>query len=254
MVDWPVASVSNPLGSSSILLVCEHASHFIPPEYSGLSMAEQDLVSPAAWDPGALMVARRLSFKLDAVLIEATVSRLIYDCNRPPESSDAIRAQSELYEIPGNANISAEEHLSRVRTVHDPFHAAVDDALTKHIKNNGESSILISIHSFMPVYFGKHREAELGFLHGEGSTLAKAACDIATDEGRYRCRMNEPYSSADGVLYLIDRHGSTRGVPSLMLEISNALIASPVQAAQMGDYLASLLSRVPNDAEYVSAQ
>lgn len=83
-------AVENADGDSGILLVCEHASATLPARYGDLGLATETLSSHIAWDPGALAVARFLSQKLDATLVFQRFSRLIYDCNRPPESLSLI--------------------------------------------------------------------------------------------------------------------------------------------------------------------
>jgi len=92
-----------------IVLVCEHASNFVPPNFNGLGLSEKQLQSHIAWDPGALDTAKLMVSKLDATLVASQVSRLIYDCNRPPHSSTAIPLSSEQQSIPGNSSITPAE-------------------------------------------------------------------------------------------------------------------------------------------------
>src|SRR5690606_20053280 len=92
----PVA-VDNPDGRGEVLLVCEHASKRLPERYGTLGLSDEALSSHIAWDPGALAVARLISRQLDAVLIHQRFSRLVYDCNRPPESPAAMPATSEIF-------------------------------------------------------------------------------------------------------------------------------------------------------------
>jgi len=99
--------IMNPNGSSSIVLVCEHATHFIPDVYNNLGLSSNNLKSHVAWDPGAAAVAQELSRVMDAVLVQGVVSRLLYDCNRPPSSPDAIPKRSEIIDIPGNHNVTS---------------------------------------------------------------------------------------------------------------------------------------------------
>ncbi|NND18222.1 MAG: N-formylglutamate amidohydrolase, partial [Silicimonas sp.] len=82
--DGPAAEVVNPGGCAPICLVCEHASPAIPSSLGLLGLADEDRYSHAVWDPGAGDLARSLSERLDAPLVLGRVSRLVYDCNRPP--------------------------------------------------------------------------------------------------------------------------------------------------------------------------
>ena len=64
-----VIEVINPAGCGRFVLVCEHASNFIPDEYNSLGLSKKGLNSHAAWDPGALEIAVALSEILDAPLV-----------------------------------------------------------------------------------------------------------------------------------------------------------------------------------------
>ena len=110
----PVVRVLNEEGASPYVLVCEHASNFIPQGYGGLGLGEADLRRHIAWDIGAEKVARDLSRHLDAPLVIAGYSRLLIDLNRPPESQTAIPGISESTVIPGNAGLTAEQRQARV--------------------------------------------------------------------------------------------------------------------------------------------
>ena len=74
-----------PHGASPVLIICEHASRTLPESFGDLGLSHEALSSHIAWDPGALAVARGMSASLDATLVYQRFSRLIYDCNRPPE-------------------------------------------------------------------------------------------------------------------------------------------------------------------------
>ena len=85
-----MVKVFNSEGQAPILLVCEHATNFIPARFKDLGLTPAQLQSHIAWDPGAIETAEAMAEILDAPLISATVSRLIYDCNRPPDSATAM--------------------------------------------------------------------------------------------------------------------------------------------------------------------
>ncbi|MFC6490697.1 N-formylglutamate amidohydrolase, partial [Nitratireductor sp. GCM10026969] len=98
-----IVETINAEGAGTVVLSCEHAANFIPPEFADLGLAREVLESHIAWDPGASAVARHLSRHLDAPLVAQRVSRLVYDCNRPPDAEAATPARSEAYAVPGNA-------------------------------------------------------------------------------------------------------------------------------------------------------
>jgi predicted N-formylglutamate amidohydrolase len=212
----------NETGRAAIVLICEHASNRLPAALGTLGLAAEDLSRHIAWDIGAEATARRLSRLLDAPLLLQRYSRLAYDCNRPPESPDSIPEVSETTIIPGNRNLSAEERLARIRSVYRPFHHGVS-ALLDARAAAGQRTILVSIHSFTPVYKGKTRTLELGILHDRDTALSSK---LIKSFPNIDARLNEPYGPKDGVLHTLNLHGFARGLAHAMIEIRNDLIAN----------------------------
>jgi predicted N-formylglutamate amidohydrolase len=227
----------NPGGSSSVLLVCEHASRRIPDHLGDLGLSPEARRSHVAWDPGALAVARDLSDRLDAALVAGTISRLVYDCNRPPEAPDAIPTRSEATDIPGNRALSAAARAGRIRDIYAPFHAALAHHLARRPR-----PVLVTIHSYTPVFHGHPRPTELGILHDRDARLADAMLARAGDHLPLVTRRNDPYGPADGVTHTLRRHALGPGHPNVMLEIRNDLIATDAQQRRIAGGLASLLA------------
>lgn len=228
----------NPEGESPILLICEHASPHLPDEFGTLGLPDEALSSHISYDPGALEVARAMSGELDAALVEGRVSRLALDCNRDVGSPDLVPERSEIYDIPGNRALPADEKARRIREIHDRFHGAVEAILDE----SERIGCMATIHSFTPVYFGVRRSTELGVLHDACAKLADLVIELAPGFTSLRANRNEPYGPADGVLYTIRRHAIERGLPNVMLEIRNDLIRSQEQQSEVGKALAELLA------------
>ena len=104
--DIKFVEVVRPDGRSPIVLVCEHASPYIPASFQDLGVSPAARVSHVAWDLGAMAVARAMSRILDATLVSSQVSRLVYDCNRPPDAPDRMPTHSEAYAVPGNCDLT----------------------------------------------------------------------------------------------------------------------------------------------------
>lgn len=236
-----VVHLWNAEGRSEVVLVCEHASSFIPDHLRHLGLSAQDRLSHAAWDPGALEVAKHLSRRLEAKLVAGAVSRLVYDCNRPPDAPDAMPARSELIAVPGNVGLDAAAKAARVATYYDPFHAAVRAAL--QVTRN---AILVTVHSFTPVFHGKARHVEIGVLHDADTRLADAM--LATADRAFNVQRNQPYGPQDGVTHTLKEHGLAGGHLNVMIEVRSDLIATPQQQAEMagilGRWLETALSQV----------
>ncbi|MCF8481093.1 MAG: N-formylglutamate amidohydrolase [Rhodospirillum sp.] len=228
--------IVNPLGRSSLLLVCEHASHHIPPEFGSLGLSEEALTSHIAWDPGARDLAFALAENLDATLVAARVSRLVYDVNRPPDSDSAIPEVSEAWRIPGNENLSPTERAERVDRIYRPFRDGLAETLDQRTHDRRPVA-LVTIHSFTPVYNGVARQVQVGVLHDSDTRLADGFLARMGD-GRFDLRRNEPYAPADGVTHTLREHGIARGLPNMMIEIRNDLLANSSDRSTMAAWLA----------------
>tara|TARA_R110000787_G_scaffold27582_9_gene76222 strand:- start:2203 stop:2997 length:795 start_codon:yes stop_codon:yes gene_type:complete len=239
--EGPAFAVLRPGGASDVVLICEHASKTMPKSLGTLGLDGAALESHIAWDIGAERVAELVSERLDAALVLQRFSRLAYDCNRPPESAGAYPEQSEIYEIPGNAGLSAEDKARRARALYHPFHQAIDALIDARLAQ-GRSVVLVTVHSFTPVYFGRPREGFLGILHDEDRRLADAMLEAAASMKLEKVSRNYPYGPADGVTHTLKRHGLTREIANVMLEIRNDLISDDAGQHQWAGHIAELLA------------
>src|SRR5262245_23876361 len=147
--------VTNPVGSSPYVLVCDHASNYVPSQYGTLGLEPADLDRHIAWDPGALPVAQRIAAALDATLVESCVSRLVIDCNRALHAEDLILevSVSERIVVPANQRLSTQEREARIALSWRPFHDAIESVIAARLAE-GRDTALVSVHSFTPVFKG----------------------------------------------------------------------------------------------------
>lgn len=235
-LDEAIVDVRRAQATSRLVIVCEHASPRIPSEFNNLGLPDAALSSHVAWDPGALAVAEGLADRLRATLIAARTSRLVYDCNRPPDAADAMPARSEAVDVPGNSDLTDAQKVDRVKSYYDPFRLAVSRILSEI-----DDPILVTVHSFTPNYHGVRREVEIGILHDSDARLADAM--IATADTSHDVRRNEPYGPADGVTHTLKAHALPRGHLNVMLEVRNDLIADEVSQAAMAETLSDWTRR-----------
>ncbi len=228
--------IHNEQGKSGILLVCEHASNHIPTQFNKLGLMDDVLQSHIAWDPGAFEIAQHISNTIDAPLVYATNSRLVFDCNRTPDAVDAIPERSEVYDIPGNTGLSPEQKEERIKFCYTPFH----DLISKTIKGHNSIQAIVTVHSFSPVYNGVERNVELGVLHDTDQSLADRIIENAILLSEMKTVRNQPYGPKDGVTHTLKRHGIENNILNVMLELRNDLIHTEAQQIQV----ASTLSRV----------
>lgn len=216
-------NIYNACAKHPVVLVCEHASAFMPERFNQLGLTDAASASHVAWDPGASAVAHHLADELNAVLVESTVSRLLYDCNRPPESSTAVPVQSEIYPIPGNENLTEQSRNARAQEFYFPFEQTLAQTLADH----PSTPILVTIHSFTPIYHGRQRTVEIGILHDSDQRLADAILHSAQPYAdQFNVQRNQPYGPKDGVTHTLLRHGVQNRLLNVMLEIRNDLIAT----------------------------
>lgn len=235
-------SVINRAGRSDIILVCEHASRKIPLSFGNLGLDDDVLNAHVSWDPGALAVAELLSKSLDAALVYQNYSRLVYDCNRPPESSGAMPEKSEIFVIPANQNLSAHERYARTSKLYIPFHDEIDTLINER-KRQGRNVVVVTIHSFTPVYFGQKRDVEIGILHDQDARLADRMLDNASRDGaNWRVERNKPYGPQDGVTHTLKLHALPSKLENVMIEIRNDLVADTGGEQAIAQYLHDLLT------------
>lgn len=241
--DSDIVTVSCASGASPVVLVCEHASHFIPPDLGDLGLSDRARYSHIAWDPGAMGVAQAMSHALDATLVASNVSRLVYDCNRPPDAEDAMPDEVEAFRIPGNAGLSPAERAARASAYYKPFQKTL--AATIAAKTE---PVIVTVHSFTPVFNGLARSIEIGLLHDADPRLADAVLAQATG---FKIERNAPYGPGDGVTHTLKEHGLAHGHLNVMIEIRNDLIQTEAEQVKMGDTLATWLTKALTQAGVV---
>lgn len=233
--------VENPAAAGPFMLVCEHASNHLPALWGDLGLGPEARRAHIAWDIGALGLARGLARRLDAVLVHAPASRLVYDLNRAPDMPGAMPARSEHYDIPANAAISVAERLRRTEALYLPWTSGLHGLIARRIAL-GRRPVIVTVHSFTPVWFGTPRAVEFGVIHDADPTLARAVLAAAQRLTPLRAALNAPYSAADDVTHTLRIQATPYGLPNAMLEIRNDLLATPEAEESMADMLAPVLN------------
>jgi predicted N-formylglutamate amidohydrolase len=219
--------VVNARGTSPFVIVCDHASNRIPSRYGDLGLTPVERLSHIAWDPGALAVSLTLSDLLDAPLVHSTVSRIVIDCNRELDAPDLIWTLSEATHIPANRDLDAAERSYRIEHYHRPYHAAIE-ALLAARRQAGQTSILVCMHSFTPVYHGVKRPWPIGLIHGRDTRFTRALFDaLKAEDPSLNVGWNEPYAALKGVTLTLERHGDGGGIEATMIEIRHDEIIHP---------------------------
>ena len=242
----PAFALEREQGASPFLLICDHASRRIPRALGDLGVPESDMQRHVAWDIGAAGVATRLAATLDAFAILQNYSRLVIDCNRPLGAPGSIVARSEATDIPGNSNIDAAAAAARAREIFLPYHARIAAELDRRAAK-GRHTILISVHSFTPVYHAVARPWQIGMLYGRDGRVAQRLLATIRAEGRWNVGDNEPYAVTATTDYAIPVHCETRGIAHVGLEIRQDLIGQADGQAEWAARIAEWLTRIEPD-------
>ena len=244
--DVLAAELINPNGKAPIVLICEHASNFIPSFLHDLGLNSEGMLSHAAWDIGAYEMACEISELLDAPLIASKISRLVYDCNRAPESGVGIPSKSEIIEVPGNKNLSKDEIDDRVKFVYEPFHELINKTISDpdrvSLSKQHTSPTIITLHSFTPVFFGEERSVELGILHDKDDRLAKLMMQEAISRTKLKAEFNAPYDASDNVMHTINKHSGNTDFMNVMIEIKNDLLSNSSDINSIALDLSNIIS------------
>ncbi len=123
--DVPPVLERNGTGRSPFLLTCDHYGRLIPRRLGDLGLPAREFERHIAWDVGIAGVAEALSKHLDAHLIAQRYSRLVIDCNRPPEAPSSIPRVSEATTIFGNEGITRDAAEARRKSIFDPYHRRI---------------------------------------------------------------------------------------------------------------------------------
>lgn len=232
--------ILNPGAPSAYLLLCDHASNYVPRALGDLGLEAAALARHVAWDIGAAEVARRLAERLEATAILSGFSRLAADANRRPEDPNCMPAKSDDVEVPGNRGLTPAVRETRLAALHRPYHRAIATELERRLAE-GQRPVLVSVHSFTPVMQGFVRPWEIGVLWNEDERLARPVIRALEQRG-LAVGDNEPYSGRDPHGYTLHHHAEPPGHPHVLFEIRQDLIDTHKGAVAWGDRLAPILA------------
>ena len=237
--DFPAFTAMAGDDGGGILIVCDHAENRIPEAYADLGLPKAELARHIAFDPGAAAVTRHLAKQLAAPAVLSTFSRLLIDANRGEDDPTLVMRLSDGAIIPGNAGVDAAERSRRVLNFHAPYHAAINAAIDRAMAV-GRPPMIVSLHSFTPVWRGQARPWHAGILWDTDPRLAVPLIEGLRSDAGLVVGDNEPYDGAlkNDTMY---RHGTARGLAHALVEIRQDLISDEASAEAWAKRLAALL-------------
>jgi predicted N-formylglutamate amidohydrolase len=244
--DVPPVHENSPAGRSPFLLTSDHYGRAIPARLGDLGLLASELTRHIAWDPGIAGVADALSKDLDAHLIAQLYSRLVIDCNRPPQAPSSIPLVSEATIIPGNDGLTREAAEARRSEIFDPYHRRIIETIDRRLRD-GVPTVLVSLHSFTPVYAGIARPWHIGTLYHRDTTLPPLLLKHLRAEDGLVVGDNEPYAVSDDTDYTIPFHGEARGLINTGIEIRQDLIADEAGQRQWANRLARIFAEIETE-------
>jgi predicted N-formylglutamate amidohydrolase len=222
--DEPAPVVAfNSGGSSPFLILGDHAGNAIPRRLGTLGLSPEDRGRHIAWDIGVRGLGELLATALNAPFLHQHYSRLVIDCNREPQSAEAIPAVSDGSRVRGNERLSDAGRAQRIAEIHAPYQERISAELAIR-RQAGRPTILIALHSFTPIMAEIARPWHVGVLYSGGDTgFATTLLQALQRESGTVIGDNEPYEM-DDTDHTIPRHAFANRIPYAELEIRQDLI------------------------------
>ena len=224
------------------VLVCDHASNWMPPSYNALGLEAAELERHIAYDIGVGGVTRELNRLMGVPAVLARFSRLLIDPNRGYDDPTLVMQISDGSVVPGNAAIEPAEIERRKALYYRPYHAAIDAAIDQAIAT-GRPPVIVSIHSFTDNWRGRHRPWHVGILWDRDPRLPVPLLELLRQEGELVVGDNAPYSGElkGDCLY---QHGTQRGLAHALIELRQDLIRDASGQREWAERLARILTEL----------
>ena len=127
--------------------------------------------------------------------------------------------------------------------IFDPYHRRIDEIIDQRL-HEGRPTVLLSLHSFTPVYAGIARPWHIGTLYHRDRTLPPLLLKALRGEADLVVGDNEPYAVSDETDYTVPVHGEMRGLLNTGIEIRQDLISDQAGEKDWADRLARILGEI----------
>lgn len=226
---------------SPILLTCEHASPRIPKNLDKLGLSSAELRGAKdLYDPGSEQLARMLAEKLGASMLLSTTSRLVIDYNRrldmqgvagntyhapalKTELLTELDGQEVIVPIVANQKKSAQLAVARYKQYVQPYQTA-GIALAQRLVATHGHCLVLSVHSFYPVYRGDVRKTDIDVLYDVAVREGKVFAQVVKKQTSLVVAENKPWGMKDVDGGVFNGLQSQAGVTLLAVDINNRLL------------------------------
>ena len=233
------------------LIICDHASNFVPPELDGLGLPKADLARHIAYDIGAFEVAQRIAEELTCPLVASQFSRLLIDPNRGLDDPTLVMKLSDGAIIPANCEVdpfrNAAAWQARIDDYYTPYNQAIEQALMA-AEAAGQVPIVLSVHSFTPHWRGQERPWQAAVLWDKDDRLRDVMVDYMARRKNICFGDNEPYSGQlkNDCLY---RHGTKKGLPHALIELRQDEIEDVAGQERWAAHMVEIMKAAENNVE-----
>jgi predicted N-formylglutamate amidohydrolase len=243
MQDSPAFEVIEGSLDLGLLILADHATNRLPPDYGDLGLDPSAFGRHIAYDIGVEPLTRALATRLGAPAVMSCFSRLLIDPNRGEDDPTLIMKISDGAIIPRNYPMTAQEADLRLNNFHRPYHNAVSDMIARIESATGKAPLVISMHSFTPIWKTTVRPWHAGILWDSDARVARPLIDALAAMPGIICGDNEPYDGAlrGDTMY---RHCMKRGIPHALIEVRQDLIADEPGVAEWAERLAPVFARL----------
>ncbi|MEI8180003.1 N-formylglutamate amidohydrolase [Aestuariivirga sp.] len=228
-----------------LILLCDHASNAVPAEYGDLGLAPAQFARHIAYDIGARDLTLGLAGRLGAPAVLSGFSRLLIDPNRGLDDPTLVMRISDGAAVPGNREVDEAERQRRINRFHAPYHQAIAETVMA-VQGQGLVPLIVSIHSFTPVWRGRPRPWHVGILWDRDDKIATAMIRGFAAQGDLVVGDNEPYHGAlEGDT--LNTHGTVPGLPHALIEVRQDLIAAKTGVDDWVERVARVIEPIMND-------
>ena len=215
---------------NQILIIADHASNYIPKKNNKLGLPNSFLNQHIAFDIGVKELSLDLSNQLKCRIIQGKYSRLLIDLNRDLNDPTVIPEIVDSKIIPGNIGLSKSEVRLRIKKIYNKYHYKIN-----RIIKNKKVKVILSIHSFNPIFKNKKRLLEFGILSNEDKNLSSIIIDQLRLQ-KLNVGDNKPYKGnlIGDSMY---RHGFRNKLPHVLIEVRNDLLSNPTKIKRVSRLL-----------------
>ena len=205
--------VTNRAGRSPFVLVCDHASNFVPAAFRHARPRAASTCAPHRLGSRRLPVARAWPGRSTRRWSNPCVSRLVIDCNRPLDAPDLIPAVSETTVIPGNAQSRQPSGRRASRSLMRPFHDAIEAVVERRLARRAGD--LAGLGPFLHAGLQGRAAALADRHHPRRRPAPRRAADRGAEAPQgVTVGVNQPYSPADRVYFTLDAMRARAACPA----------------------------------------